>query len=452
MDIVNIRDPVLLDVVRKSEEARGKPKSNLDNLIVFDNRWRELSHQLQLKRSECNKQQKEIQKLRVSDPVLFQQKVQEMKVLKESIELLEQEVNSVLVLRDQALSLIGNFVHQSVPISNDESQNQVIRTWWPDQEFRGGLPEDNVGRLVPEGYRLLHHSDVMSKLGLFNAKAGANVAGHRGYFLVGYGVFLNQALIQFGLQYLFGRKFTPLQTPFFMNQTCMAKTAQLSEFDELLYSVGGEIDPETGKSEPGKYLIATSEQPISCYHQDEWMDTKSLPLRYAGYSTCFRKEAGAHGRDVAGLFRVHQFEKVEQFCITSPETSWEMHEEMLKNSEEFLQLLGIPYRVVCIVSGALNNAAAKKYDIEGWFPQTKEYRELVSCSNCTDYQSRNLLIRYGFKNDKKTQYVHMLNGTLCATERLMCCIAENYQTAEGMNIPYVLQRFLGKEVEKLIYN
>jgi seryl-tRNA synthetase len=176
------------------------------------------------------------------------------------------------------------------------------------------------------------------------------------------------------------------------------------------------------------------------------MDPKTLPIKYAGYSTCFRKEAGSHGRDTLGIFRVHQFEKVEQFCLTSPndENSWEMHEEMLKNSEEFYQQLGLPYRVVSIVSGALNDSAAKKYDLEAWFPASKTYRELVSCSNCTDYQSRNLEIRYGQKkmNDQVKSYCHLLNSTLTATERTLCCILENYQTPDGVRVPEVLQPFM----------
>jgi seryl-tRNA synthetase len=159
-------------------------------------------------------------------------------------------------------------------------------------------------------------------------------------------------------------------------------------------------------------------------------------IRYAGYSTCFRKEAGAHGKDTWGIFRVHQFEKVEQFVITEPEKSWEQFDEMIKFSEEFYQSLGLPYQIVSIVSGALNNAAAKKYDLEAWFPYQGEYKELVSCSNCTDYQSRRLEIRCGVKKmgDREKKYVHCLNATLCASERALCCILENYQTPEVRNI------------------
>jgi seryl-tRNA synthetase len=196
-----------------------------------------------------------------------------------------------------------------------------------------------------------------------------------------------------------------------------------------------------------KYLIATSEQPISAFHMDETMTAADLPKKYAGYSTNFRKEAGGYGRDVWGIFRVHQFEKIEQFCITEPEKSWDMHEEMLKIAEEFYQALGIPYRVVNIVSGELNDAAAKKYDLEGWFPSLGTFRELVSCSNCTDYQSRRLKIVYGFRENKETavKYVHMLNSTLCATSRTICAILENYQTDKGVTVPPALVPYVGTD-------
>ena len=174
------------------------------------------------------------------------------------------------------------------------------------------------------------------------------------------------------------------------------------------------------------YLIATSEQPISALHRNEWLEASELPYRYAGSSSCFRKEAGASGRDVWGIFRVHQFEKIEQFCLTTPDKSWEMHEEMIKIAETFYRNLELPYRVVNIVSAELNDAAAKKYDLEAWFPGYENYRELVSCSNCTDFQSRSLEVRLQTPNQKEKVYVHMLNATLCATERTMCCILENY--------------------------
>ena len=225
----------------------------------------------------------------------------------------------------------------------------------------------------------------------------------------------------------------------------MAETCQLNDFDEQLYKVttGKDCD-EDGIGE--FYLIATSEQPISAYFFKERLDAKELPLRFAGNSTCFRKEAGAHGKDTWGIFRIHQFEKIEQFVITDPESSWQEHENMIKVSEEFYQSLGLPYRVVSIVSGALNDAAAKKYDLEAWFPGYDTYRELVSCSNCTDFQSRGLDIKLNpVKGEKEPPYVHMLNSTLCATQRTLCCILENYQTNDGVVIPEVLRPYVGAD-------
>lgn len=200
-------------------------------------------------------------------------------------------------------------------------------------------------------------------------------------------------------------------------------------------------------------MIATSEQPISAYHADEWINAKELPYRYAGLSTCFRKEAGAAGRETWGIYRVHQFEKVEQFVITKAEDSWAELERMIGVSEEFMQALGLPYRVINIVSGALNDAAAKKYDLEAWFPGYGEYKELVSCSNCTDFQSRGLNITSGeIIADKKAAdktnekaFVHMLNGTLCAAQRTLTCILENYQEKDGVRVPPVLVPFVGTD-------
>lgn len=182
-------------------------------------------------------------------------------------------------------------------------------------------------------------------------------------------------------------------------------------------------------------------------YRNEWLEKQELPIRFAGISPCFRKEAGAHGKDVWGIFRVHQFEKVEQFVICSPEDSWTIHEEMIKVSEEFYQSLNLPYRVINIVSGALNDAAAKKYDLEAWFPGYDAYRELVSCSNCTDYQSRsvNIRLRTDKKQSDEKKFVHMLNGTLCATERTLCCILENYQTEKGVIVPEPLRQFVGTD-------
>jgi len=347
----------------------------------------------------------------------------DQKFLKKKTVQLKQTAKERLRQRDDKLYTVGNLVHQSVPVSLDEANNELIRTW--------GTPREKTDKL-------LHHHHLLHMIDGYEPDVGAEVAGHRGYYLKGFGILLNQALINYGLQFLTARGYTPVQTPFFMRKSTMAKVAALADFDDSLYRVTG------NPKEEEMYLIATSEQPCCALHMNTSITPKSLPIRYVGYSTCFRKEAGAHGRDVWGIFRVHQFEKIEQFVLTSPEKSWDMHEEMISVSEAFYQSLGLAYRIVNIVSGELNNAAAKKYDLEAWFPTLGEYRELVSASNCTDYQSRRLEIKYGNvkTEDGTTPFVHMLNSTLTATERTICCLLENYQTEKGIRIPDVLKPYL----------
>ncbi|CAI5536724.1 unnamed protein product [Closterium sp. Naga37s-1] len=378
--------------------------------------------QLDQLRKDFNKANKEVAAKKIAKQDATEE-IAKVKSIDEAIKAKAVEVEEKRKEVDARVNTIGNLVHDSVPVDNDEDHNAVIRTW--------GEPRTD------EGVKR-NHVDLVHMLDIADLERGASTAGGRGYYLKGMGVMLNQALISFGLSFLVQRQYTPLHTPFFMRKEVMAECAQLAQFDEELYKVSGEGDD--------KYLIATSEQPLCTYHRGEWLDPKALPLRYAGYSTCFRKEAGSHGRDTLGIFRIHQFEKVEQFAITSPNgtDSWEMHEQMLKNSEEFYQQLGLPYRVVAIVSGALNDSAAKKYDLEAWFPASKTFRELVSCSNCTDFQARRLEIRYGQKkmNETTKHYCHLLNSTLTATERTICCILETYQTETGVTVPEVLRPFM----------
>lgn len=337
--------------------------------------------------------------------------------------------------RDKKIKTIGNYVHDTVPVSNNEDDNVVIRKWAPEN-------------VVVEKRNCLSHHEVLTRLDGYDPERGVKIVGHRGYCLTGYGLFLNLALVNYGLEFLWKKGYKPNQPPQFMLRDYMAKTAQLEQFDEELYKVTESEDKSTDK-----YLIATSEQPLSALHAGEWLQEKDLPIKYAGYSTCYRKEAGAHGKDAWGIFRVHQFEKIEQFVLTKPDDSWKAFDEMIATSEEFYQSLGIPYQIVAIVSGALNNAAAKKYDLEAWFPFQGEYKELVSCSNCTDYQSRALEIRYGAKKatDVRKTYVHALNATLCATERTLCCLLENYQTEDGVIVPEPLRKYIPGAPEFLPY-
>lgn len=421
---------------RESQRRRGAPVEIVDEIIaLWDDHRKTLYAATQLN-SKINETQKAIglrRKVReitfptrpalrgwtMADIIGVQNKensdelqAEKVAVEKSRKELLDSAAVKEADLKAKLLT-VGNIVHDSVPVSNDEANNEIIRTWTPE------------GVTVEKKDCLSHH-EVLTRIDGYDPERGVKVVGHRGYFLKQWGTFLNQALINYGLEFLMLRGYIALQAPQFMLKDQMAKTAQLSDFDEELYKVSD------GPPQNDKYLIATSEQPISAFHADEWLLKTDLPLKYGGYSTCYRREAGAHGRDAWGIFRVHEFTKVEQFVLTDPEKSWEMFDDMIGVSEAFYQSLGLPYQVVAIVSGALNNAAAKKYDLEAWFPFQGEFKELVSCSNCTDYQSRNLEIRFGNKKqtDVKKTYVHCLNSTLCATTRALCCVLENYQTED----------------------
>ncbi|EYB83027.1 hypothetical protein Y032_0345g3124 [Ancylostoma ceylanicum] len=440
LDVLNRQKNVLSKAIgekMKKKEAQGTDE-NVDDSIVSRLDSLKIEDLTPLTVTQ-------IKKLRV----LLDEKMAETKT---SMENLEAE-------RHQSLVQIGNIVHHSVPVSNDEANNRVERTFG-----------DITSR------KKYSHVDLVVMIDGFDGDRGTTVAGGRGYFLKGPLVFLEQAIIQLALQKRWmqhakmegmipnshqnimklGEKgFTPLYTPFFMRKEVMQEVAQLNQFDEELYKVSGKGSEVVGdNSIDEKYLIATSEQPIAAFHRNEWLKESDLPLKYAGLSTCFRQEVGSHGRDTRGIFRVHQFEKVEQFVICSPNDneSWRMFDEMIGNAEEYCQLLGIPYQIVCIVSGELNNAAAKKLDLEAWFPASGAFRELVSCSNCLDYQARRLKVRYGMtkKMDGEVPFVHMLNATMCATTRVLCALLENYQTEEGIVVPEVLHPFMPEKYRKLI--
>ncbi|ODV71794.1 serine--tRNA ligase SES1 [Cyberlindnera jadinii NRRL Y-1542] len=426
------------ELIKKSQAARYASVELVDDIVQSYKEWTKIRFDLDALNKQQNKVQKEI-------GLKFKAKEDASELLKEKDAIAEKKKD--LIVKEQELdkalkfkvNQVGNIVHESVPVSDNEDNNGLVRDWNPE----GYEKVAKVAAATGKEAKLSHH-EVLLRLDGYDPERGVRIVGHRGYFLRNYGVFLNQALINYGLNFLAKNGgYTPLQAPVMMNKEVMAKTAQLSQFDEELYKV---ID-----GEDEKYLIATSEQPISAYHAGEWFESpaEQLPVRYAGYSSCFRREAGSHGKDAWGIFRVHAFEKIEQFCLTEPEKSWEEFDRMINLSEEFYKSLGLPYRVVAIVSGELNNAAAKKYDLEAWFPFQEEYKELVSCSNCTDYQSRNLEIRCGIKKmtDREKKYVHCLNSTLCATERALCCILENYQTEEGLVIPEVLRKYIPGEPE-----
>jgi len=418
------------ELIRESQRRRHKPVEIVDEIIALDEKWRKDTFQLDTLRKEQRIVSKKVGELNSKggkDSEEAQTLSKRARDMKDEIAALAVAIEQARVTIDKKVALVGNIVHESVPVSNNEDDNALYH------EF---------GQFTKkEGTK--NHRELLHMIDGFDPVRGHKVAGHRGYFLKGVGVRLSQAIVSYASDYLNGLGYTLLQTPLFMNKEVMAQTAQLEQFDEELYKVTATSHGTNADKE--YYLIATSEQPISAYHADEWLQPKELPLRYGGISSCFRKEAGAAGKDTWGIFRVHQFDKVEQFVLTTPETSWQEHEKMLEVSEQFWQSLEIPYRVVTIVSAELNNAASKKYDLEGWFPGFGEFRELVSCSNCTDYQARSLEVRCGTKakEDKEKKYVHMLNSTLCALTRTICVILENHQTETGVTVPQVLRKYMG---------
>ena len=427
------------EVVKESEKRRFRDTNLVEKVIELDTQWRKKNYEAEQMAAEFGVLNKAIAKKKKASKGKdkCEEEIKQIGLIKEKKLALEEEAKALKIEKEKNLFNVGNLVHESVPISNDEVDNKIERTWGEIKEMK---INSTPGRA--------HHHEILAMIDGYDPKRGQKISGHRGFFLKGMGAILNMALVNYGMHFLMKQGYTILQTPFFMKRKIMSQTAQLSDFDDQLYKVS--TGSGTGPDHES-YLIATSEQPISAYYLNEVLEPTDLPVRFGGYSTCFRKEAGAHGKDTWGIFRVHQFEKIEQFCITSPDKSWEEFEKMISVAEEFYKALKLPYRVVNIVSGELNDAAAKKYDLEAWFPGYNAYRELVSCSNCLDYQSRNLNVRYGVgkvdKNNKKkkVEYVHMLNATLCATERTLCCILENYQTETGVVVPEVLRSYVGTD-------
>jgi seryl-tRNA synthetase len=439
---------------RKYMEQRFKPPEWVDEVIAEDEKWRTVTQEINDLRTDVNKIQKEKITPKKKAKEDCTNEVAEMKAIQAVIKEKEAQIPELIAKRDKLLNRIGNMVDPEVPISDDEEKDNLVITLHPIPLEGANILPSSQGTLeyTLPATKPLTHDELLWRIGGYEPQRGQNVAGHRAYFLTNAGVFLNQAIINYGIAFLGARGYNVLQPPFMMNKDVMASIAQLDDFDEQLYKVSGKTDDPNGSTE--KYLIATSEQPICAYHKDEWVEKSTLPIRYAGISTCFRKEAGSSGKDIRGIFRVHQFEKIEQFCLTNNdlEESQAEQKRMLQAAEDFYQSLGFSYRVVCLVSNELNDAAIKKYDLEAWFPGQEAYRELVSCSNCTDYQARGVGVRCGSKAGQKKDmttraaYCHMLNATLCATGRGICCLLETHQTPEGIVVPEVLRPYMaGKE-------
>ncbi|MFW9915762.1 MAG: serine--tRNA ligase [Candidatus Thorarchaeota archaeon] len=404
-------------IIRNSEEKRFKDPNAVDNVIELDNAWRKQRaaiNELRRQRNELSKQigQKKKQGLDASEEL--QKADQINKQIKEA----ENKADQLLAERDKIRYSIGNLLHSSVPTAPDEEGNAIIRSWGEKRAFS----------FAPK-----HHADLVMSLDVADMEKAAQVAGARTYYLKRDLVRLNLALIQLALDVMTEKGYTPFWTPFFLRAEVMKGASELADLEQQLYKTDGDEF----------FFIATSEQTLASLHWDEVLAPEMLPIRYVGISTCFRREAGTHGKDTKGIFRVHQFEKVEQFVFCKPEESWSIHEEMITNAEEIFQKLEIPYRVANIASGEMNDNAAKKYDIEAWFPAQEKYREVVSCSNCTDYQARKMNIRMGKYGGEK-EYAHTLNSTAIATERAICAILENFQQEDGsIDLPKSLWPYMG---------
>ncbi len=400
---------------RRGEEARIP---SVDELLDNDRKWRSLRTEADSLRSKRNKLTEEIAQLRRRGQDASNL-VKEAEQIPDQIKTIEKETAELDNKIMGTLMQLPNIMHESVPFGKDENDNVEVRKWGKPPEF-DFKPKD--------------HIDLATHLGLVDLERAAKVAGARFYYLRGDLVKLNYALIGLALDFseLKGYKLT--QPPYFLRREAVGGAVALSDFEDVIYKVEDE----------DLYLLATAEHALLAQHMDEILDGKTLPLKYGGVSPCFRKEAGAHGRDTKGIFRTHQFEKVEQFVFCKPEHSWEEHEKLLANAEEFFRMLKIPYRVVNVCTGDLGTVAAKKYDLEAWLPGQGKYREVVSCSNCTSYQAIRSKIRFRDKPDEPTKWVHTLNSTLVATERALIAILENYQTKDGsITIPETLQVYMG---------
>ena len=395
---------------------------DLDSLIESDQKRREFIIKTDELREKKNQVALEIsqKKKKGEDTSSI---LAEMKNISADLAKCELEQESIENKYSKLAMTIPNLVHESVPVGVDESANKEIRKW---------------GKIPDFDFKINDHIEISENLDLVDLERAAKVAGARFYYLKDDLVRLNQSLIHYGLDFLAKKEYSLVQPPYMINRKSMEGAVIADDFEDVIYKVQDE----------DLFMIGTSEHAMAAMHSKEIIEGKDLPLRYAGVSPCFRKEAGAHGRDQKGIFRVHQFDKIEQFVFSRPEDSWKEHEKMLGVVEEFYQELEIPHKVMLLSTGDMGKISAKTYDIEGWMAGQNAYREIVSCSNCLDYQARRLKIRFRDKTNEDTQYLHTLNSTLIATTRVMVSIMENFQTKDGhVRIPTVLQSYMGNQKE-----
>ena len=426
LDIRFIRDNIDLirdNLTRRRDDEKLK---QFDHLLKLDEKVRALKKDIQELRTQRNRLSREICELKKAgkdDSKI----VKKVNTVNEKIKTTESETNQIEQELKRIQMSIPNILHESVPYGADEEDNEVVKEW-------GGRPEFD--------FDFKSHVDLLETLDVGDIPRAARLAGSRFYYLKNELVLLEIAMQQMALEMLLKQGYTPIYPPFMMRREVYEGVTDLADFENVMYKIEGE----------DLYLIATSEHPLAGMYMGEIFEPTDLPLRLAGVSACFRKEAGSHGKDTKGIFRVHQFNKVEQFVFSLPEESWTIHEELIKNEEDFVQALKLPYRIVNVCTGDIGIVAAKKLDLEFWFPGQQKYREGGSCSNCTSYQSTRLNIKYRLKKGgTEKAYLHILNSTMMANPRTMVAIIENYQKEDGsVEIPKALQKHLPSGMKEIV--
>ncbi len=424
MDIRLIRkdpDKVRRNIMRRHKDAYLK---SFDRLLAVDSDLRKKLTELESKRAEHNRLTRLVAQQIKQGTAGVEETQRIASQLSSTIGELERVVEALKNERDRLLKLVPNMLDDSTPDGPDETANVVVKT---------------VGDKPVFDFEPKSHVDLISQLGLADLDRAAKISGSRFYFLKSDLVLLDLSVLRFALDRLVAKGFTPVFPPEMMRRQAYEGVTPLQDFEETMYKVEGE----------DLYLIATSEHPLVAMHMDETFEADELPLKYAGVSVNFRREAGAHGKDTKGIFRVHNFNKIEQVVFCVPDESPKYLEELLQNAEEIFRDLEIPYRVVEICSGDISPKNAKQYDIEAWMPAQNTYREVVSTSNCTSYQAVSLNIKYRLKRGSaEKDYVHTLNSTAVATPRALVAILENHQQRDGaIRIPRVLVPYMNGKTE-----
>ncbi|MDU0333081.1 serine--tRNA ligase [Paenibacillus sp. 3LSP] len=406
--------------VEEALKNRGKSLELISGFAPLDEKRRELLQESEALKNRRNTVSAEVAK-RKKNKEDADELIVEMREVGDRIKELDEEVRTLEAQIDQLMLSIPNIPHESVPVGASEEDNVEVRRWSEPRKFD----------FTPKA-----HWDIAADLGILDFEAAAKVTGSRFTFYKGLGARLERALINFMMDLHSNEHgYEEMLPPYIVNQDSLYGTGQLPKFEEDLFKLTGSND---------YYLIPTAEVPVTNYHRDEILNAEDLPRYYVAYSSCFRSEAGAAGRDTRGLIRQHQFNKVEMIKIVHPDTSYEELEKMTENAERVLQLLGLPYRVLALCTGDMGFTAAKTYDLEVWLPESGVYREISSCSNVEDFQARRANIRFRPEPKAKPEFVHTLNGSGLAVGRTVAAILENYQQEDGsVVIPEVLRPYMG---------